>query len=163
VGVSFLFLCTGQTVREDSFHCVFFEFFASSCMPLFRSIGSGVFGGKRFADGPYLCVERSVSWRTIRKSLADSLSYQGASLVARLAFSDSLTRPCGQSAQALRTVRQYQADSPPGCLQLCSSGSILVLCFCFLIRGLSLGLVGLCVPSLKPLLCVRVIRVVIGA
>jgi hypothetical protein len=66
-----------------------------------------------------------------------------------------------RSAQSFRTVRPVLANCPPlaqgqsapplrtvaSARQLHPSYLPLVLCFRFLIHGLSLGLVGLCMPS----------------
>jgi hypothetical protein len=121
----------GQTVREGSVRRVFIEFFMSSSVLVFRSVGLRVFGGKRFVDGPYLSTGRFVSRQTVRGSLAHSPICRGASLVARLPFADSLTRPCRQSMQASRTVHPYHSDCPPGLwhTRFLSFDSYLVLLF----------------------------------
>jgi hypothetical protein len=44
---------------------------------------------------------------------------EGAVLMVRELFSDGLSQPRRQSAQATRTVRPVLADSPPGAAQSC--------------------------------------------
>jgi hypothetical protein len=64
--------------------------------------------------------------RTVRGSITDSPIFQGAALLVRSAFSDSLRVVAGRSATPSQTVRQCHTDSLPRLLQFRVCASVLV-------------------------------------
>jgi hypothetical protein len=90
-------------------------------------------------DGPRETIGQSArrfSVRTVRSSITDSSIFQGAALLVRSAFSDSLRVVAGRSTTPSRTVRRSHTVSPPRLLQFRASASVLVCLLLLLVPRL---------------------------